>query len=366
MSRPVTLPPDANRLMALFARHGFAPSDVPILQPAEPFIELSGEDIRRRLFLVSDGGEAETCLRPEFTIPAARAYLADGAKRPSAHAYLGPVFRQRAEAPGEFVQAGLESYGRTDIEAADAEMLALAIEAEALLDDRRRAIRIGDVGLMRALIAALNLPPALTRRIRQSGLAPLAGATPAAPASGLAAYQGVLNALRGADPGEARAFVKDLLSIAGIKAVGGRTPAEIADRFLEKAADDGVGLSSEQAAILDRFRSVAGDPDSVSAAVRKLASAAGLQLDAALDRFDARTGFMAARGIDLGRLVADSGFARNLDYYSGFVFEFAGSVAGRPAIAGGRYDGLLRRLGAGRDVPAVGCAIWLERFGETA
>jgi len=352
-------------LLALFQRNGFSPSQVPILQPAEPFIELSGEDIRRRLFLVSDAGEGETCLRPEFTIPAARAHIAAHAvPAVAAYAFAGPVFRQRAEGPGEFIQAGLESFGRSDIEAADAEMLALAIEAEALLGGEALTIRIGDVGLAAALIESLALPPAVARRLRQHGMTPAAGEKPRA--SGLAAYQGVLNALKGADPAEARAFVKDLLSIAGLKAVGGRTPGEIADRFLEKASEESSGISAEQGAILARFLAISGDPDTVAAEARALAASAGLTLDAAIDRFETRTGFMAARGIDLGRLEASIAFTRNLDYYSGFIFEFVARTGERPAIAGGRYDGLFKRLGAGTEIPAVGCAIWLERFGGVA
>ena len=348
-------------LAALFQRHGFALSDVPVLQPAEPFIELSGEDIRRRLYLVGDAAGEDLCLRPEFTIPAARAYLASGLAEPRDFAFIGPVFRQRPDRTGEFVQASLESYGRADIAAADADMLALAIEAESTLGAERHAIRIGDVGLTAALIAALDISPAIARKLRQNGLAQTA-AMPAGDGNGLAAYRGVLAALKGADPAEARAFVKDLLSIAGLKTVGGRTPAEIADRFLEKAEDTGVGLSSEQATILARFRAVAGDPDAVSAEVRALADAARLDLAAALDRFDTRTGFIAAKGIDLARLEASTAFARNLDYYTGFVFEFVAATGDKPSIAGGRYDGLLRRLGATTPVPAVGCALWLERF----
>lgn len=349
-------------LMALFRQHGFVPSDVPILQPAEPFIELSGEDIRRRLFLVSDGAAEETCLRPEFTIPAARAYLAHGRLERADYAFVGPVFRQRVDAPGEFVQAGLESFGRTDVEAADADMLALAVETETLLGGGNLTIRIGDVGLSAALLAALDLPATVARRLRQRGLDNPATSVAVPEGNGLAAYRGVLSALKGADPAEARAFVKDLLSIAGLKAVGGRTPAEIADRFLEKAEDTGSGLAPEQDALLRRFSAIAGTPDQVAAALSALAKDAGLDLAAALDRFAARNAAFRRRGIALERLEASTAFARNLDYYTGFVFEFIAPGRERPAIAGGRYDGLLKRLGAGADCPAVGCAIWLERF----
>jgi len=57
-------------------------------------------------------------------------------------------------------------------------------------------------------------------------------------------------------------------------------------------------------------------------------------------------------------------FVRDLDYYTGFVFEAvdAADPSARPAVGGGRYDGLVRRLGAAADVPAVGAAVWIERL----
>ena len=33
-----------------------------------------------------------------------------------------------------------------------------------------------------------------------------------------------------------------------------------------------------------------------------------------------------------------------------------------PLVAGGRYDGLLARLGSAKPVPAVGFAVWIERL----
>ena len=46
----------------------------------------------------------------------------------------------------------------------------------------------------------------------------------------------MLAALAGSDPKAAHHLVTDLLSIAGIAAVGGRSVDEIAERFLEQAA----------------------------------------------------------------------------------------------------------------------------------
>ena len=180
-------------------------------------------------------------------------------------------------------------------------------------------------------------------------------------ARGLARYSGVLDALKGADPSEARAFVKDILAMAGISATGGRSADDIAGRFLDRAREDAQPLGTEQAEILRRFLAISGDPDHVANALRSLGADAGLDLGAEIDRFELRTGFLEARGIQPTELVASAGFARNLDYYSGFVFDIRLSAAdARPIAAGGRYDRLFARLG--HDVPAIGAALWIERF----
>ena len=239
-----TTGPDARAeaLVASYERAGYTRVTPAILQPAEPFLDLSGEDIRKRMYLTTAPGGAEFCLRPDLTIPVSRDYLASAqAGKPAGFCYLGPVFRHRSDAPAEFLQAGVESFGRPDKAAADAEMLSLGLEATAGYGLAATDIRAGDVALFAALIAGLELPPAWKRRLikdfnRKTNLAQdldrlVLGGNNARPE-----YQGVLAALAGSDPKGAHALVTDLLSIAGINAVGGRSVAEIADRFLEQSA----------------------------------------------------------------------------------------------------------------------------------
>ena len=155
------------------------------------------------------------------------------------------------------------------------------------------------------------------------------------------------------------------MSIAGISSVGGRSAGEIADRFLEQSAmKTSTGIGAEKRDVIERFLAVSGDPDAASAKLRALAHDAQLDLAAALDVFDARLGFIAARGLDVSKLTFGASFGRNLDYYTGFVFEARDPDApdAQPVIGGGRYDGLLRRLGASQDIPAVGAAIWCDRL----
>ncbi len=147
----------ADALLLSFAQAGYIRSEPAILQPAEPFLDLSGEGIRKSLYLTTDASGEDLCLRPDLTIPVARDYLASPeAGKPAGFSYLGPVFRYRGGQPSEFLQAGIESFGRQDRAAADAEMLALALEATAAFGLTDVEIRTGDVALFNALIETLD------------------------------------------------------------------------------------------------------------------------------------------------------------------------------------------------------------------
>jgi ATP phosphoribosyltransferase regulatory subunit len=369
-----TKKPDARAeaLVASYERAGYVRVAPAILQPAEPFLDLSGEDIRKRMYLTTAPGGGEFCLRPDLTIPVSLEYLASSAAgEPAGFCYLGPVFRHRSDQPAEFLQAGIESFGRTDKAAADAEMLSLGLEATAGYGLATPDIRAGDVALFAALVAGLDLPPAWKRRLikdfnRKTNLAQdldrlVLGGNNARPE-----YQGVLAALAGSNPKGAHALVTDLLSIAGINAVGGRSVAEIAERFLEQSAlGASAKLPREIRGLIERFLAVQGDPDEAAAELRALAAEANMTqaLAPALDLFESRAGFLAARGIDLKRVRFSTGFGRGFDYYTGFVFELTDPArTGDPLVAGGRYDGLLARLGSAQAAPAVGFAVWIERL----
>jgi ATP phosphoribosyltransferase regulatory subunit len=178
-------------------------------------------------------------------------------------------------------------------------------------------------------------------------------------------YQGVLAALAGSDPKGAHAVVTDLLSIAGISAVGGRSVSEIADRFLEQASLGAQAtLPKETRALIERFLAISGDPDEAAAELRAFARDGKIALDAAIKLCEDRTGFLAARGIDVARIRFSTAFGRGLDYYTGFVFELHDPQADSNGqlVAGGRYDGLLTRLGSKSPIPAVGFSVWIERL----
>lgn len=340
-----------------------------VLQPAEMFLALAGEDLRRRMFLTEGRDGSELCLRPDMTIPVCRLHLDDGAaERQGFYAYLGPVFRQRADGVGEFFQAGIERLGETDREAADAETLALALEAASALGlGGHSGVRVGDEALFSAVVEALPLPVAWRRR-----LTALFGDTPRL-ASALDKLDGragadspaaVAGALAEADPATARALVEDMLAVAGLSPVGGRSAAEIADRLIEQATlAAGARLAPEAAATLRAFLAIDASADAAVDELSRFAAKAGLGLDGAIGAFARRNDLLAARGVAVGDLRFSAEFGRRLDYYTGFMFELHDRRQPRlgEVIGGGRYDRMVALLGASAPVPAVGFSIWLDR-----
>ena len=110
-SRYPSIAPD---ILALFAARGAAPVEVAVLQPADPFLDMAGEDLRRRIFLTeSETGRRCACAR-NSPFPSASTISPAASATPRRYAYLGEVFRQRREGGNEFFQAGIEDLGDSD------------------------------------------------------------------------------------------------------------------------------------------------------------------------------------------------------------------------------------------------------------
>jgi len=55
---------------------------------------------------------------------------------------------------------------------------------------------------------------------------------------------------------------------------------------------------------------------------------------------------------------------REVEYYTGFLFDFVNSQKGKSIHlgGGGRYDNLIRSMGSKTDIPAVGAALNMENL----
>ena len=365
------------QLMGLFELAGHEFIEPEIIQPADVFLERTGEDLRSRTYVFSDPEGNELCLRPDLTVPTCRYHLAS-APTPQSQArysYNGPAFRHAntnatTKGPREFGQLGLEWFGADNAQNAEAEIFNLTIAAMEKAGLKNYTVRIGDLGLFNALLGAMDMPERWRRRLAHEFWRPLAfhkllrhltGQQPFATTS-----CDDLVAKLATDKSDTKAVVEAVLDEANWALVPGRTSDDIARRLAEKASDkNAMPLSSQIADTINAYLSIHGTLDTIPAKLEDL----GLFGD---DRFASSCADLNKRfdlfGLDAmknGSISFAAEFGRSLEYYTGFVFqiEVEDKDGGPMVIAGGgRYDDLISDIGKCVSVPAVGCAIYSERL----
>lgn len=381
VGRPVNfeaLEAQARTLLSVFIAAGYEAVAPDIIQPAAVYLDVVGEALRGRTYVFTDLNGEELCLRPDITVPTCRLYLQrhPAADREAFYSYNGPAFRFQpagadASHPREFRQAGIEAFGDKDPGEADARTLVLMLRAlqQAGLGGWR--LRIGDVGLFDALLAAAEVPERWRRRLRHQFWRPEAfraelkrlSTEPARSAASVP--KELIAALDPDDTAGAEALVAEHLERSGLEHIGARSIAEIAGGLLDIAADaKAPPLKPEAAALIDAYIRARLPATETSAALRKLVGEKNKGFVAAIAAYERRCGLLAESGIDMSAVDFSAEFGRSVGYYTGFVFEIVVDALGptSPVGGGGRYDGLLKAVGAPQDVPAVGGAIHTERL----
>ena len=365
-------------IMSAFIEAGCEAVAPAIIQPADVFLDVVGEDLRARTYVFTDPEGDELCLRPDLTVPTCRLYLsrhpqADVARR---YCYNGSVFRFQpqgsdAARPNEFRQAGLELLGEGDAEAAETEALALVARGLAAAGSFPFQMRMGDLGLFQALLADLDMPERGRQRLRAQFWRPeafrtaLARMTAASPGSLIGLPADLVATLDPSDPLRAEARVADWLQSSGIDPIGARPVAEITAGLLAAVEDARAEpIPAATARLIESYLKIAGPAPKALAALQRTIGSAGPRSTAAVAGFARRLDLLAAAGVDAPALAFAAEFGRNHEYYTGFVFDIVSPQLGErtPIAGGGRYDRLLRAVGAPRDVPAVGSAIHTERL----
>ncbi len=282
------------------ARHGFQEYDGPPLERLALYVEKSGDEIVEQLYGFTDKGGREVALRPEMTPTLARmlAERSRGMPKPIRWFSIPQLFRYERSQRGrlrEHFQLNVDVVGEAGV-GADAEVLAVAIDALGALGLTRRdfAARINDRRLVAAVLARLGVPTG--------------------------AHRGCLEAL-------------DKAGRAGADATAARLAALGLDARAVSALADLTGEGARE-----RVSALAEKSDDVRSALEPL---------------DECRSVIEAMG--LGDFVEfDFTVVRGLAYYTGIVFELFDRAGEFRAIAGGgRYDGLLERLG-GESLPAAG------------
>ncbi len=347
----------AEALVGAYERAGYRRVAPPILQPAEPFLDLSGEDIRKRMYLTADADGRELCLRPDLTIPVSCDYLASqAAGSAQGFCYLGPVYRDRGVLPAEIVQAGIESFGRPgqgrrrrrDAGARPRRHRALRHRRAGNPHGRRRPVR----GAGRGARSGAGLEAAAGEGLQPEDFA--------RPRPGRA-----YAALRRRTSRNTRAFW--LLWNAPIRRprtrwspICCRSPASTRSAAAPSARSPSASWSrrrsappprcrGETRALIEKFLAIAGDPDEAAAELRALAASAGACASSRRSTCSRAAPDSSPRAASTSAASASrprSAAASTITPASCSSCTIRRAAPNGPLVAGGRYDELLTRLGA--------------------
>lgn len=361
------------RLQAILTRFGYQMVETPFVEYADLFLTKSGDEAVNRLFTFELHGR-QLCLRSEFTPSAARLYVEryQHEPKPIRWQFGGPVFRYEAN-QRQLTMLGAELIGAAGA-GGEAEMIGMAAHGLGTLGLTGWKITVGHVGLLSQLLNTFGLD----RRLQRSMLGQVENLR--RPGRGrpyveaeLAGYYGTSAPTPEPIAGEGEGDSPEtwarlgrglqwLLESADLGTTGaGRTTEDIARRMLKKRfLAEQVDQAGAALDLLEKVTAVGGHPDTAFPQLAAL-----LPNDATtrrlFDEFQAAVDLLPAYGVRPEQTHIQMGWARGLNYYTGIVFELY-DATGEQVGGGGRYDDLLRVLGAAQDTPAVGFAYRLDRI----
>jgi ATP phosphoribosyltransferase regulatory subunit len=305
------LPPESTRLLDVQARirerfrlFGYGEVLTPALEYSEVIEEPKLRDVSFKLF---DPDNQMLLLRPEMTTPIARlvAQRLRNFPPPYKLSYVLPVYRRASVGRGrsaELYQAGVEVVGSPSPQE-DAATIALLVDVLNILGLEAPgdfAVVLGQSAFYEAYLwhVAPETAPALLEALAAKDLVRVDAIAAALP-------DGIATGVRGIP------------------------------RLVGPAADG---------AVLEEAAQLARDAPEALAALENLR-----EILRHLDAYGC-----------LGAVILDLGLIGRHKYYTGAVFEAHVAGLGFTIANGGRYDNLLKRFG--RDLPATGFAIYLERL----
>lgn len=285
---------------------GYSEVITPAIEYYDVFAQANPAVGQENMLKIVDRAGRICVARPDNTTPIARiaATRLEGAELPVRLYYSQKVFRSIAEGHGhksEFLQVGAELIGSDGLEA-DLDILTAAFSALEQAEAGSFRIELGHAEIYKALIEALGVDEQTAEDIRRL----IENKSFAALGDALAPYQG-------------SAAYQALCAMPQL--FGG-------------------------VEVLDQVEHMTGN-------MRVLAAVAYL-----------RRVYTALEQAGFGEsVIIDLGLVHEMDYYTGIMFRGYLGGAGAAILAGGRYNALCAKFG--RDLPAAGFGIDVERIAET-
>ncbi|MQF99152.1 MAG: hypothetical protein FI729_06520 [SAR202 cluster bacterium] len=350
--------------------------DTPIVQPAELFLRKSGGELASRMYTFDDPSGNKVSLRPEFTASVIRyciEHLSD-LNLPVKIQYSGPVFRyDEKKIYGQFNQIGAEILGSSNT-MLDAESVLLA--SSCLLNvglySHNMRIVLGDVGVLQAIFSGMGLSQR-AQTFMISGLLKLKnGTTDINLLKNEAISLGLIKSVGHSDENQlleqdiydenVLGIIEDLFRDSLSNVFGARSAEDILTRYIYKLRRGDSGNTIDQALeFISNLSRIHGPVKETLPKLQLLITKYDLDKDLLQPVEKILNAiYSSADPMTADSLILDLGLVRGIAYYTGMVFEILDVNSDLILCGGGRYDGLIKALGAEEDVPAMGFAYNVE------
>tara|TARA_B100001540_G_scaffold294540_1_gene294575 strand:+ start:1177 stop:2229 length:1053 start_codon:yes stop_codon:yes gene_type:complete len=342
----------SENIIKVFKKDGFILSEPDVLLDSNYIIQRSGENFRKLMLTFEDDTGKSMCLRPDLTVASCIKYLKDRSKSNSKIFYSGQAFR-RSNSPKDKIvndQLGIEILGSKNKSTDDLKILKTIISSIKTIKIKNTSIKIGDVSLFERLIDSLNIPGRWKMRLKRHFWRPKY-------------FEDLLNRLETNSDVESTAVELDKKKFSEMKEldqnkeIANRKVSEILYRFDRKIKDPRLFSENKKVAKIIR------DFLKISCSIEKL--------DKTLKIFAKRNNLSSIIFKNLStiknlskinsKIIFSTNFGRDIEYYTGIVFEIYNSSK-KEIARGGRYDGLLKSLGSKKNISAVGAAINLDNI----
>ena len=339
----------SDQIINTFKNNGFVLSEPDVLLDSEYIIQRSGENFKRSMLTFENEEGRLMCLRPDLTVASCIKYLER--KSNSKIYYSGQAYRRNNKKGSDLVndQLGIEILGSKNQLQDDFKVIKTILNSAEKIKSKNIQVKVGDIGLFKRLINSLDMPERWKLRLIKHFWRPKY-------------FEELLERLEKNSDIDAVTFDTDkkrfyeMKKMEQNKIVAGRSISEILKRFDKKIKDPRSFSEGKQIAKI--IRSFLKINCKLSQLDEKL-------LDFAKKNNLKKNIFKEFKSIqNLKKLNEEvffiTNFGRNIEYYTGIVFEI---FSGKKEIArGGRYDDLLKSLGAKKNIPAVGAAINLNNI----
>jgi ATP phosphoribosyltransferase regulatory subunit len=336
-------------IIKIFKNNGFVLTEPDVLLDSDYIIERSGEKFRSSM-LTFDREDGKTmCLRPDLTVASCISYLQ---KRTSSKiCYSGQAYRRSGIKGSNFInnQLGIEILGSKNQTQDDFKVISTILSSAKKIKRKKIQIKVGDVNLFKSLINALDMPERWKLRLIRHFWRP-------------SYFEELLKRLEKNTDIDAVTFDADkkkfyeMKKLDQDKVIAGRSISEILKRFDKKIKDPRSFVDGKKIVkIIKSFLKINCKLSKIDEELLDFAKKNNLKKNI----FRNFKSILNLKKLNQN-IVFIANFGRDVEYYTGIVFEV---FSGKKEIArGGRYDDLLKSLGAKKNIPAVGAAINLKNI----